>query len=565
MHRALTRIARIMAVPVMALAGAGLAVGSSAQAATTPAAAPGAADAALDTPGVPAALSRQQLAWQECIPDAGFPQFECAGVEVPKDWSKPTGERITIAVSRVKAADATARRGVLLSNPGGPGGSGLILSLYFSLVEPDLAAAYDLIGIDPRGVGSSSPALACADPAILNALYGLDGRDTSAANQKRYLDLNKQYAAACSADALTRHIRTDQVVRDYDLVRSVLREAKVSYVGYSAGTWLGSWYAAVFPKRVDRFVLDGNLDFTAPSSESFNRQPAGFQKSFESYLLPWIASYDEVYDLGTTKAAVKKVYEARRAVLAKTPLTLADGSALNAAGYDSGIAGSLYWTGLYDGLATALSTVEHYDTATDEAKAQVLDVFGSGGAEGNDVFWAVVCQDDKSPSYNQVLEDTRRFRRTAPLVGASWNANPCPFWPGRPKGSPVEGDELPKLLMINNDADPATPLGNALAARRNTPNARLVTVTAQPDHTIYGNGDACVEGLANGWLINGVMPRRDTRCAGLPLPVPEALAGGAAAAAGAASPAARAAAAPRMPAKVWIEQFQKTHGTPKVS
>ncbi|MFN8080421.1 MAG: alpha/beta fold hydrolase [Kineosporiaceae bacterium] len=554
-----------MAVPVMTLAGAGLAVGTPAQAATTPAAAPSASEAALDTPGVPAALARQRLDWQECIPGAGFPQFECAGVEVPKDWSKPAGEHLTIAVSRVKASDAAARRGVLLSNPGGPGGSGLILSLYFSLVEPDLAAAYDLIGIDPRGVGSSSPALACADPAILNALYGLDGRDTSATNQKRFLDLNTQYAATCSADPLTRHIRTDQVVRDYDLVRSVLRESKVSYVGYSAGTWLGSWYAAVFPKRVDRFVLDGNLDFTSRSQESFDRQPPAFQNSFESYLLPWIASYDEVYQLGTTKAAVKKVYEARRAVLAKTPLTLADGSTLNAAGYDSGIAGSLYWTGLYDGLATALSTLEHYATATDEQKAQVLDVFGSGGAEGNDVFWAVVCQDDKSSSYDQVLDVTRRFRRTAPLIGASWNANPCPFWPGRPKGSPVEGDELPKLLMINNDADPATPLGNALSARRNTPNARLVTVTDQPDHTIYGNGDACVEGIANGWLINGVLPRRDTRCAGLPLPVPEALGTAGAAAARAASPAARAAAVPRMPAKVWIEQFQKTHGTPKVS
>jgi pimeloyl-ACP methyl ester carboxylesterase len=565
MHVNLTRIARIMAIPVMALAGTGLAVGSAAHAATitAPAAVPGAVDAALDTPGVPSALARQTPAWRECFPGAGFPQFECAGIDVPKDWSRPGGERIAIAVSRVKATDPAKRRGVLFSNPGGPGGPGLTLSLYFALAEPDLAASYDLIGIDPRGVGASSPTLACADPAILDTLYTLDGRDTSAVNQKRFLDLNKKYAAACSADPLTRHIRTDQVVRDFDLIRSVLRESKVSYVGYSAGTWLGSWYAAVFPRRVDRFLLDGNLDFTSPSSESFNRQPAGFQRSFESFLLPWIASYDEVYHLGTTRAAVEAVYEARRTALVRAPLTLADGSTLTPAGYDAGIAGSLYWTGLYDGLATALSTLEHYSTATDDEKAQVVEVFGSGGALGDDVFWAVVCQDDKSPSYNQVLEDTRRFRRSAPLIGASWNANPCPFWPGRPAGSPVEGKDLPKLLMINNDADPATPLGNALAARRHTPRAVLVTVTDQPDHTIYGNGDACVEGIANGWLLNGVLPRRDATCAGLPLPVPEALA---TAAAGAAARAATpAAAASRLPAKVWIEQFRKAHGTPRVN
>ncbi|MBL8932429.1 MAG: alpha/beta fold hydrolase [Kineosporiaceae bacterium] len=571
MHLDIRRVARLMAIPLAAATVAGLAVSSPARAATdteatppvpTTATAGTSADAAaLDTPAVATALARQSPTWQECYPGAGFPQLECAGVQVPKDWSKPRGERITIAVSRVKASDPAQRRGVLFTNPGGPGGPGLTLGLYLSLVEPELAATYDLIGIDPRGVGSSTPVLECADPAILGELYNLDGRDVSAANQKRFLELNKKYASTCSADPLTRYIRTDQVVRDFDLIRSVLRERKISYVGYSAGTWLGAWYGAVFPHRVDRFMLDGIVDFTSNSYSSAVRQPRGFQKSYESYLLPWIAEHDDVYELGGTGDVVKKTIEARRAALASAPMTLAGGGTLTAAGYDSGIVGALYWTGLYDSIATALSILERYDSATDEEKAAVAEVFGGDGGLGYDPFWAVSCQDDTSPSYQRILDDTRRFRVSAPLTGATWNAYPCPFWSGRPSRSPVDGDDLPRMLLVNNDADPATPLGNALAARRNTPRSVLITVRNQPDHTIYASGAPCVEEIVNNWLINGVFPRRDTTCAGLPLPEPEP-AGTASAADGAARAA--TAAPGQVPAQIWVDRFVKRHGAARI-
>jgi pimeloyl-ACP methyl ester carboxylesterase len=543
-------VKRVLAAVVpltVVLAGLGTAEG---QAATGPSAAPAASGTGLESPGVPAALNQQALTWSECYPGAGFPEFECAGVQVPKDWSRPAGDKVTIAVSRIKASDPAKRRGVLFTNPGGPGGSGLTLSLYLKSTEPEVAAAYDLIGIDPRGVGSSVPALECAPPGILSELYGLDGRNVSPANQRRIADLSKKYAETCASAPLTRYITTDQTARDFDLIRAVLKERKVSYVGYSAGTWLGTWYAALFPLRVDRFLLDGNLDFTSPSYESALRQPGGFQKSFEKYLLPWIASHHDVYRLGSSAAQVKKVYEARRAALAAKPLTLGDGTVLTAAGYDSGIVGSLYWTGLYEGIATALSDLELGDTAS----SAVTDFFGgTSTAQGADVFWAVACQDDRSPSYRQVVEDTTRFRREAALAGANWNAFPCSFWPGHPKGSPVRGRALPKLLMINNDADPATPLGNAAAARAATPNARLVTVKKQPDHTIYGSGDGCVEEIANAWLLRGALPARDTSCPGLPLPK---------LAAAAARVAPGATSGP--PARIWMERFLARHGRSRI-
>lgn len=139
MHLDIRRVARLMAIPLAAATVAGLAVSSPARAATDTEATPpvpstatagtSADAAALDTPAVSTALARQSPTWQECYPGAGFPQLECAGVQVPKDWSKPRGERITIAVSRVKASDPAQRRGVLFTNPGGPGGPGLTLGL----------------------------------------------------------------------------------------------------------------------------------------------------------------------------------------------------------------------------------------------------------------------------------------------------------------------------------------------------------------------------------------------------------------------------------------------------
>jgi pimeloyl-ACP methyl ester carboxylesterase len=265
-------------------------------------------------------FERKTPTWTECYPGRGYPQLRCASVRVPLDWAAPNGQKITIAVSRVKASNPAARRGVLFTNPGGPGAPGLALSLFLALAEPKVAAAYDIIGLDPRGVGSSSPVLECAPPSILGELYNLDGRDVSAANQRRFEVLDERFARTCSSAALTRYLTTDQIAHDLDLVRAVLGERKISYVGFSAGTWLGARYAALFPQRVDRFLLDGNLDFTSPSYSSAARQPRGFQRSFEDSLLPWIAEHDQVYGLGSTPARVKQIYESRRAALVRTPL-----------------------------------------------------------------------------------------------------------------------------------------------------------------------------------------------------------------------------------------------------
>jgi hypothetical protein len=168
-----------------------------------------------------------------------------------------------------------------------------------------------------------------------------------------------------------------------------------------------------------------------------------------------------------------------------------------------------------------LRDVDHRTVYGDPGpKRTVVSAFSESAALGADAFWAVNCQDDQPPSYRRVVADTDRFRRAYPLTGASWNVFPCSFWPSRPHRFPVDGHDLPELLMINNDADPATPLANARAARRATPRAVLVTVENQSDHAVYARGDACVETVANNWLLAGKLPKQDITCAGLPLPEP---------------------------------------------
>jgi hypothetical protein len=225
--------------------------------------------------------------------------------------------------------------------------------------------------------------------------------------------------------------------------------------------------------------------------------------------------------LGSSVSAVDTTYERRRAALAAHPLKLTDGSVLTAAGYDSGIAGALYVTFDYPQIASALAAIEHYSTATAAQKKVVAEMFGGVTfGQGEDPFYAIVCQNDKRETWAQVEQTTKSFRIKYPLLGANWNVNPCPFFTTPVVGSPIQPKKLAPLLMLNNTDDPATPLSNALIARSHTPNARLVTVLNTAVHTIYGYGDTCADAYVNRWLVNGTLPAQDATCPGIPLPKP---------------------------------------------
>jgi pimeloyl-ACP methyl ester carboxylesterase len=204
------------------------------------------------TSAAPSPFTGQQVSWAPC----GLSGLECAKITVPRDWATPgDGQTLKVAISRTKATDPAHREGVLFTNPGGPSGSGLGLPWSLATAQPKLAARYDVIGMDPRGVGSSTQ-LNC-DIAVepLMAASNYDSRDLSDTAVAARAAATKAIADGCVANPLTPYVNTWQTAHDMDLVRVLLGEPKLNYTGYSYGTWLGAKYAALFPATTGKVIL----------------------------------------------------------------------------------------------------------------------------------------------------------------------------------------------------------------------------------------------------------------------------------------------------------------------
>jgi pimeloyl-ACP methyl ester carboxylesterase len=394
-------------------------------------------------------------------------------------------------------------------------------------------AAYHIIGLDPRGSGASTPALCeTLDDVELPA----DVRDRSRENRAQLRSFAQAYLNRCLEPAgdLVRYVNTSQTIRDLDLLRALLGEERISYYGYSAGTWLGAWYAGEFPQRVDRFVLDGNIDFTSSWYELTSSWPRAVQRKFETDFLPWIAQYDETYGYGSSAKKAMATWEARRAALVTQPLVVSPGCTIRATDFDQ-----TTWTTLgFDGvggpgfleLGQGLSILERFDEATAEERHFVNDFFecleepasfeGMGPAE-----IGTTCGDTPSPDYTTYAKDSEQLGRRYPLLGwlAETLSGSCAFWPFPVTEKPrLDGNGLPPILMVNNDRDPLTPIEGARHAAAKLKSARLLVVENESHHTIYGLGNECADGYIDRFLLTGALPPRGATCEGLPSPDPTA-------------------------------------------
>jgi pimeloyl-ACP methyl ester carboxylesterase len=452
-------------------------------------------------------------------------------MKVPLDWNKPNSSgSLAVTVSRIPSTSGHPR-GVLFTNFGGPGyPRGFAYPVFWYYAKPEIVDAYDVVGMDIRGSGSSTPVFCNAfnfdgpaDPRNRNpeAVAGLEA-------------LSQASLAHCvdPAGDLTQYMTPYQTVRDVDLLRTLLGRTKLSYFGISAGTLLGSWYAATFPSRVDRFVLDGNVDLTSTWFELQAAWPRTVQRKLEADFLPWMASYQRVYHYGSTGAKALATWEARRAALVRQPLVVSPGCTIRAADFDQ----TTYLYLAYDGvdgapitlLAQGLSILEHFNSATAEERQFVADLFvcqqdpeDSGDSGPAAIGW--LCGDTQAPPYDAYQALSVNLGAKYPLLGpTAENLNgACAFWPFPVTGRPhVPAHGLPLMLMVNNDGDPLTPLDgaqHAAAAYR----ARLLVVTDESHHTIYGLGDDCADGYIDGYLLTGALPAAGTTCPGLPMPIPD--------------------------------------------
>ncbi|WP_158843358.1 alpha/beta hydrolase [Saccharothrix deserti] len=464
------------------------------------------------------AIADQTITWSAC---AEFEGLECGTFQAPFDWRKPDdGRTVTIAVSRLRPKNGQAK-GSVLTNPGGPGGPGRILPLLYT-GRAKLVDNMEIIGIDPRGTGASTN-VTCGG---FDWLGLADPRDRSRANTELIYDAAELQATACQtlSGEFGRVVNTEQTVRDLDLLRQLLGREKINWIGYSGGSWMGAYYATYFPNRVDKFVLDSNTDFTSTFQDIFDNFGYGFERRFRTDFLPWVARYDSLYHLGTTAEQVRQAYETTRAKLAADPLTLPDGTLVNGVLLDSVLFRAQYSKLLFADAAATLASLDQATKTGVTALAQLPAALAQYPDAQNGTLFAITCNDTKFKHNRATLAaEAERLGRQYPLIGYYQVLAPCAFW-DRPQlelKKPT-GKGVPPVLMVQSVRDPATPLEGAQRAHRNFEGSRLLTVTDEGDHGVYGFGNACVDDIVEAFIVDGKVPPKDLTCPGMPLPDPTA-------------------------------------------
>ncbi|GLZ36905.1 alpha/beta hydrolase [Actinokineospora sp. NBRC 105648] len=472
------------------------------------------------------------IAWGVCAsPGLARRGAECGFLEVPLDYAKPAGTKIKLAVSRIKAkVPAEQYQGIMVTNPGGPGGSGLTLSVLGEFVPNDAGLAYDWIGFDPRGVGSSQPALSCdGNYFSYNRPYYVPATKQL---EKTWLDRSKGYAQACdtAGGELLDHVKTTDTVNDIDVIRKALRQDKLNYYGFSYGTYLGQVYSTLYPERVRRMVLDGNVDARKVWYQANLDQDVAFDRNIKIYF-DWVAKYDSVYHLGKSGKAVEAKFYAEQLKFIKNPA--------------GGIIGPDEWTDIFlqagyyvfgwEDVANAFSAwVNNGDYAGLKALYDASNGQGPGTDNGFAMYLATQCTDVQWPtqwSRWQVDNWLTFLRAPFETWGNAWFNAPCINWGGK-VGKPVQvdGSKAPPILLIDETLDAATPYEGSLELRSRFPKSVLIEGVGGTTHSGSLNGVACTDNLIADYLASGKLPARkpgrrsDTQCDPVPVPVPAAVA-----------------------------------------
>ncbi|WP_280348603.1 alpha/beta hydrolase [Nocardia neocaledoniensis] len=463
--------------------------------------------------------------WGACpadVAEAAAPELRCTTVPVPVDYSAPDGPTIDLMVSRLTATNPDKRRGILLLNPGGPGGSGLTFGsdLVANGLPTAVSESYDLIGMDTRGIGHSAP-VSCGFTTELNYTGNIPPYAVDDAAVTAQAAIAEDVARRCANDDLIPHLSTANMARDLDRIRAALGEDKAGFYGASYGSALGAAYTSMFPDRADRVVLDSNLADTHLDQDGIRRFGLGAEDTFPD-LARRLAERDGEDHLGATPEQVRETYLALARRLDETPMPSLDGRAFRFITYFG-----LYSPRQYDWIGDIWRTVRDNDDAalqrelaepTAETPEAVPPAQGPHPADNNwSVFIAVTCNDvawpkGAEPYRRAVAEDRPKY----PLFGAaSANVLPCAFWPSAPAEPSVRvEDKGPRnVLLVQNRRDPVTPHRNAeLLRAKFGDRARLVSVD-QSGHGAYVNHDnACGRAATTAFLVDGTMPAADVSC-----------------------------------------------------
>ncbi len=455
----------------------------------------------------------QSVTWNSCEKT-----FQCATVKVPLDYSAPQGTSIDLAL--IKMAATGEKQGSMLVNPGGPGASGYNMvrdggKSYFS---PKLRGAYDIVGFDPRGVQRSDP-VTCTDDAArdkerqesfnLDTDAGLAGYEAEA----------KSDIAQCvkNSGAVLPHIDTDSAAKDMDIMRAVLNDKKLNYMGFSYGTKLGATYAGMFPQNVGKFSLDGALDPSLSIEDISMGQAAGFEQAIHSWAAHCLKD-TKCPVSGTPEQAVQQIRDLN-ATYVNNPQKTTDGRLVTAGEFNNALAFAMYSTDLWDRLESALTTAFQGDSNAILTLADYsADRDASGHYSSNTAFAfnAINCLDYPMATDTATMRaDAAALEAASPTFGKmlGYSGLTCKDWPHPAVSKPakITADGAGPILVIGTTRDPATPYKWAVSLRDQLSSGVLVSWNGD-GHTAYGRSNDCISTTVDAYFVDGKVPADKTSC-----------------------------------------------------
>jgi pimeloyl-ACP methyl ester carboxylesterase len=522
------------------------------------------------------------LVWEACT-QANYPtisqtvvdyfgsRMQCTRMTAPIDYRHPSHGHIEIALSKVAAAKPEEKIGSLFMNPGGPGGSGLSIAPFIAQLLDQtktdtglgkklhqIPDQYDFIGFDPRGVGSSST-LTCKIDQFYKPEW-VASIDRSEANFDN-IYLNQQFdAQACQANSLTPFINSDATARDMDRARQLLGLKTLDYYGYSYGTWLGVWYASMFPNRVNHIVLDSTVDFTHPLVE--NNQSMPLQFVFDYIVIPYAALHPELFNLGTSAAEIRNLYftlnlQLQTALSNQLYFNLFFQDRANMAVENVSSAKVIEKIVEEDPditeeeLNAILSTYMFSDDPTINTQTQQVSlqlakaymklvkgipvpvVLQNDGGASDAVNKSVSCNDTDAPTEQTYWDQLvlSNYPSIPAYLHDRLELNCTSDWGGATviKPAPANARAIGNILMVQDQYDPATPLPGALNTFTALGNASLIYNSISYTHAVFPSGESCIDSAVADYLLNPVTSEHtNVSCEGTGLPgvIPAAPAAG---------------------------------------
>jgi len=460
------------------------------------------------SPSTSPVASPSKVAWTIC----GV--FQCGTVPVPLDYTHPENGTIRIALIMKPATDKANRIGSVLTNPGGPGASGIQFLRDNSSAMAGLNIRFDLIGFDPRGIGDSSP-VHCLDGPHEDAFNALDPVLDDPAEKLEAIQADKDFAAACQQHnaGLLPFLDTPSAARDMDVIRAALGDAKLTYLGFSYGTYLGQNYAHLFPTHVRALALDGVVDPALSANDLLLAQVVGFERNLQAFLADCRARTSCQYGRSGDPGAKLNALMLR---LDTTPLPV--GNRLLTRGL--AVIGVL--TPLYD--QSAWQYLDQALTFADQGNGSVLmklsDLYLGRNADGsysneNDANYAVNCLDRPVPSEVGVYDALGpTFAKASPFFGPAtqYSNLACAYWPVKPTGQPgpLSADGAPPILLVGGTNDPATPYAWAQSVHQQLAGSILLTRNGNGHVSYFAS--TCAQQIEDAYLINLKLPADGTTC-----------------------------------------------------